>query len=115
MSQDMSHAGEGEHLLELRHLTLDDFDDIKELMDDVYQHVGGAWKLREYQAQLNTFPDGQICIEDKGKVIAAAFAVIVDYEKFGDKHTYDQITGDAYLTTHDPKGGFIWCRYICIE
>jgi predicted amidohydrolase/GNAT superfamily N-acetyltransferase len=32
----------------------------------------------------------------------------VDYDKFGDHHTYDQITGDAYLTTHDPSGDVLY-------
>ncbi len=99
---------DSEHLLELRHLTLDDYPDIKDLMDKVYAQVGGAWKPKEYKAQLNIFPEGQICIEDKGKVVAAAFSVIVDYDKFGDKHTYDEITGDAYLSTHDPKGDVLY-------
>ena len=40
--------------------------------------------------------------------MAAAFSVIVDYDKFGDQHTYDQITGDAYLTTHDPLGDVLY-------
>src|SRR5690606_11165706 len=88
-----------EHHLVLRHLRPEDFPDIKELMDDIYGSVGGAWPEKKYRAQLLAFPEGQICIEDKGKVVAAAFAVIVDYEQFGDKHTYDEITGDAYLTT----------------
>ena len=109
MSSDIINSSEeSEHLLELRHLTLGDYTDIKELMDVVYEHVGGAWPLKNYQAQISTFPDGQICIEDKGKVVAAAFAVIVDYEQFGDKHTYDEITGDAYLTTHDPNGDVLY-------
>lgn len=111
-STDTTHSNfnteDTEHLLELRHLRLDDYDDIKELMDSVYKNVGGAWKPNEYKAQLKMFPDGQICIEDKGKVVAAAFSVIVDYDKFGDKHTYDQIIGDAYLTTHDPKGDVLY-------
>lgn len=97
-----------EHIFELRYLTLEDYQDVKELMDIVYAQVGGAWPLKNYQAQLNTFPEGQICIEDKGKVIGAAFSVIVDYDKFGDKHTYDEITGDAYLTTHDPHGDVLY-------
>jgi GNAT superfamily N-acetyltransferase len=96
------------HKLELRYLTPEDYADVKELMDVVYLQVGGAWPLKNYQAQLNTFLEGQICIEDKGKVVAAAISVIVDYEKFGDKHTYDEITGDAYLGTHDPKGDVLY-------
>ena len=96
-----------EHLLEVRNLELDDYNDIRELQDVIYPGMG-SWPLVTYESQLNAFPEGQICIVDKGKVVAAAFSFIVDYEKFGDKHTYDEITGDAYLTTHDPNGDVLY-------
>jgi predicted amidohydrolase/ribosomal protein S18 acetylase RimI-like enzyme len=97
-----------DHHLKLRHLKLSDYDDIKAVMEDVYPNLGGAWTFKNYQAQLTTFPEGQICIEDNGRVVAAAFSVIVDYDQFGDQHTYDEITGDAYLTTHDPTGDVLY-------
>ena len=97
-----------EHHFELRNLTLEDYQDVKALMDDVYRHVGGAWPYKNFKAQVNTFPEGQICIEDKGTVVAFAISVIVDYDQFGDKHSYDEITGDAYLTTHDPNGDVLY-------
>ncbi|GAA5134503.1 carbon-nitrogen hydrolase family protein [Thalassotalea piscium] len=96
------------HKLNLRHLTLADYEDVKKLMDAVYPGLGGAWPKNKFRAQLKVFPDGQICIEDHGVVVAAAFSVIVDYDKFGDQHTYDEITGDAYLTTHDPLGDVLY-------
>ncbi len=96
------------HHLELRNITLDDYDDLRELQNDIYRNLDGALPKRKFAAQLAAFPEGQICIVDKGKVVAAAFSVIVDYDKFGDKHTYDEITGDAYLTTHDPNGDVLY-------
>ena len=97
-----------EHKLLLRSLKLSDFDEVRDIMDRVYAHLGGSWTKREYSSQLKRFPDGQICIEDNGKVVAAAFSAIVDYDKFGDRHTYEEITGDYYLTTHDPKGNVLY-------
>jgi len=108
MSQDQTQIEETEHHLDLRNLRLDDYNDVKALMDEVYANVGGAWPYSNYKAQVTTFPDGQICIEDKGKVVAFAISVIVDYDQFGDKHSYDEITGDAYLTTHDPNGDVLY-------
>lgn len=99
---------DSEHLLALRHLQTNDYDDVKSLQDLVYRGLGGAFSKRSFQAQISTFPEGQFCIEDKGIIVAAAFSVIVDYDKFGDKHTYDEITGDTYLTTHDPKGDVLY-------
>ncbi|MGJ8668500.1 MAG: hydrolase, partial [Oceanococcus sp.] len=68
------------HHFSLRHLELADYADVKALMDNVYSALGGAWPLRKYRSQIKTFPEGQICLEDHGKVVACAFAVIVDYD-----------------------------------
>jgi hypothetical protein len=43
MSQDQTQIEETEHHLDLRNLRLDDYDDVKSLMDNVYANVGGAW------------------------------------------------------------------------
>lgn len=95
------------HKLELRPLTLDDYDGIAALQAEIYQDMG-HWPRKKFQAQLEVFPEGQFCLEDKGQVVAAAFSLIVDYDRFGDKHTYEGITGDAYLTTHDPNGDVLY-------
>lgn len=109
MDDQTSSTTPGDHKLELRNLRIDDFDDIKHIMDTVYPgDMGGVWPKKNYRAMLKIFPEGQICIEDNGKVVAAAFAVIVDYDKFGDEHTYDEITGNAYLSTHDPNGDVLY-------
>jgi predicted amidohydrolase/GNAT superfamily N-acetyltransferase len=99
---------ESAHKLTLRNLALDDYADIKEIMDALYPTMGGAWPLNKYRAQLTVFGQGQICIEDHGKVVAAAFSLVVEYARFGDQHTYDQITGNAFLTTHDPLGDVLY-------
>lgn len=96
------------HKLILRPLTLHDYNDIKEIMDVVYVSLGGAWSLEQVHSQLKLFPEGQLCIEDEGKVIAAALSLVVDYARFGDEHTYDDITGHGYITTHDPKGDTLY-------
>lgn len=96
------------HKLLLRHLTLEDYPQIAELMDQVYGNLGGAWKKDQYLSQVNRFPDGQIGIEDNGILVAAGFSMIVDYSQFGDNHTYAQITGNGYLTHHTLTGDTLY-------
>lgn len=108
MTDETNQNEEFEHHLSLRHVQPEDYADIRAIMEQIYTEVGGPWPKKQFLAQLKKFPEGQICIEDHGKVVAAAFSVIVDYDKFGDQHTYDEITGDAYLTTHDPKGDVLY-------
>ena len=96
------------HKLVLRHLTIDDYADVKAIMDRVYPTMGGAWTVEQIAAQLGRFPEGQICIEDKGRVVAVALSLIVNYDDWGDKHTYAAITGNGYLTTHTPEGDTLY-------
>jgi predicted amidohydrolase/ribosomal protein S18 acetylase RimI-like enzyme len=93
----------------LRNLILKDYDDIAEAMKTAYAGIGEVpWKYSQMKKLLNVFPEGQICIEVNGTVVACALSIIVDYEKFGDSHTYQQITGDEKFTTHDPLGDVLY-------
>ncbi|WP_410779949.1 GNAT family N-acetyltransferase [Hymenobacter sp. 15J16-1T3B] len=77
-------------------------------MDQVYSNMEGAWAQDEYNALLKKFPEGQICIEDNGRVVAAALAIIVQYSDFGDRHTYTKITGNGKFNTHNPDGDTLY-------
>jgi predicted amidohydrolase len=96
------------HKLNLRNLRLSDYANIKRIMNDVYSNAGGAWTKEEFKSQLKHFTEGQIGIEDNGKLVAAAFTVVVDYSKYGDNHTYKEITGNGMLTNHDPEGDTLY-------
>ncbi len=96
------------HKLLLRILKPEDYTAIAALMENVYGNLGGAWNQDQYLSQITRFPQGQIVIEDNGQLVAVAFTMIVDYARFGDIHTYAQITGDGYLTHHDATGDTLY-------
>ena len=87
----------------LRNTRLDDYDDIARLMDRICPEWEGAWTREQFESQIRRFPEGQICIEDNGAVVAASNALIVNMERFGDRHTCEEITGNGYFNTHDPN------------
>jgi predicted amidohydrolase/ribosomal protein S18 acetylase RimI-like enzyme len=101
-------AKDKEHKLNLRNITMDDYDDIKEIMDMVYSNAGGAWTKKELKSMLHYFPEGQICVEDNGKLVAAAFSLIIHYAEYGDNHTYKEITGNGTLKNHDADGDTLY-------
>ncbi|MBB4600399.1 putative amidohydrolase/ribosomal protein S18 acetylase RimI-like enzyme [Hymenobacter luteus] len=96
------------HKLVLRTLRRNDFKAVKEIMDKVYSNMEGSWSHEEYNALLKKFPEGQICIEDNGQIVAAALAIIVQYSDFGDRHTYAKITGHGKFNTHNPDGDTLY-------
>jgi predicted amidohydrolase/GNAT superfamily N-acetyltransferase len=97
-----------EHKLLLRGLTLEDYADIKQIMDGVYADMGGSWKPQEYVNLIERFPDGQICIEDNGKVVAAAFAILVNAEAFEARHAYEDIIDGGKMSGHDSDGNALY-------
>ncbi len=93
----------------LRQTRIEDYDDIADIMERVYPGgLDGAWTRAQFESQILRFPDGQICIEDNGRVVAAAISLIVKYSRWGQDHRYWDIVGNGYLTTHDPKGDVLY-------
>ena len=99
---------ESEHKLEIRNLLLSDYEDVREIMKQVYAHMGGAWSLAEFSKLLELFPQGQICIEDKGRVVASALTLIIDDANLERDHSYEDIVADGEFHKHDPEGDYLY-------
>ncbi len=69
---------------------------------------GGFWSSAAIENLITRFPEGQIVIKAGGVVVGCALSIIVDYKKFGDNHTYKQITGNYTFNTHTSKGDVLY-------
>ncbi|HMO39781.1 MAG TPA: bifunctional GNAT family N-acetyltransferase/carbon-nitrogen hydrolase family protein [Saprospiraceae bacterium] len=95
--------------IKLRNLKIDDYKDLKASMIEAYAGIGGEyWRKKNIEKLLHIFPEGQLCIEVDGKVVASALSIIVSYRRFGDDHTYRQVTGNYSFNTHDPNGDVLY-------
>lgn len=95
--------------IELRKLTIEDYNDLRESMQQAYLDSGnGIWSKAKINDLLKIFPEGQLCIAVDGKVVACSLSIIVDYDLFGDTHTYEKITGKYTFSTHTPQGNVLY-------
>ncbi len=95
--------------IEVRKLTIDDYQQLKDSMIQAYASLGGQyWKEESLAKLIEKFPDGQICVTVDQKVVGCALSLVVDINRFGDNHTYRQITGDYSFGTHDPDGDVLY-------
>lgn len=93
-------------LVEIEKLKFDDYKGLLTAMKAAYPNwPGNYWSPESIDKLIRKFPEGQIVIKADGVVVGCALSIIVDYNKFGDKHTYRQITGNYSFNTHDPKNG----------
>ena len=93
--------------VEIRQLELSDYDELQRSMRSAYDWTP-AWSEEEITRLIRLFPEGQFVAVADGQVVGSALSIIVDYKKFGDEHTYLQITGNYQFDTHDPKGNVLY-------
>ena len=77
-------------------------------MDRVYDDIGGSWPKDTIKALVEQFPDGQICIEESGQLIAVALTVCVKYERFSNPHTYDDLILRNEKIWHNANGDSLY-------
>lgn len=96
--------------IELRHLTIEDYEGLKESMIAAYENWPGAyWRRDKIERLLKIFPIGQLAILVDNKIAGCALSLIVNYGHFGDTHTYKDIKGKIHLRyTHLKRRCFIW-------
>lgn len=95
--------------VDLSLLVYDDYLELLEVMRLAYQEMEeDIWREKDIKKLLRIFPEGQLCVKVNNKVAAVALAIVVDYHKFGDNHTYEDITGKYTFNTHNPKGDVLY-------
>lgn len=94
--------------LSLRNLTLADYDQIKQLMNQVYSDLGGAWPRNTLEQLVLDFPEGQICIVDNDQIVGVALTLRVKYSRFSNPHTYDDLINHKEEAHNDEDGDALY-------
>ncbi|MBF7075039.1 GNAT family N-acetyltransferase [Glaciecola sp. MH2013] len=101
--------------LNVRNLESSDYPQLKVLMDKVYVDIGGAWSEFTIKGLIEDFAEGQIVIVDRDKVIGAALTVQVDYDRFSNPHTYDDLIGHREAIHNNPNGDALYGLDLLID
>ena len=95
--------------VEVRNLNIDDYEELKTSMIQAYEKWPESyWRESQIQNLLSIFPIGQIAVVVDGMVVGCALSLIIKYSKFGDEHTYDEITKGNTFNSHNPKGDVLY-------
>jgi len=95
--------------VEVRQLRPDDFQELHHSEVDAYgSWVGDYWTEKQLNRLLALFPEGQMVVLVDDKVVGSAFSLIVNYDKIGDNHHYNQVVTDYTFKGHDPKGDMLY-------
>ncbi|MEE4114592.1 MAG: carbon-nitrogen hydrolase family protein [Marinilabiliaceae bacterium] len=95
--------------IQLKFLTLSDFEELKEAMVDAYSSMQNLlWNENQIKTLLEKFPEGQVVIWVDNKFAGCALSIIVDYSLFDNNHTYSQVTGNYTFSTHTSDGDMLY-------
>lgn len=89
--------------IEARQMTKDDIDEIIALQNICFPGME-PWKKEHLESHINLFPRGQMVIEYDGKIIGSCSSLIINFDEYDDRHTWDSITDNGYITNHNDNG-----------
>ncbi len=83
-----------------------DFPRIIELSKEIY-HEKSAWTERELASHLEVFPEGQLVAVDEKteKIVGMSASLIVLWDDYEIRETWEDFTDKGLFTNHDPENG----------
>ncbi len=106
-SNPMTQKTEDFHL-KIAEIKKKDYPQLKTLMDRVYVSLGGAWSKTTINTLIDSFPEGQIALFDHDKLIGMVLTMRVNYQRFSNPHTYDDLLGQREIIKDDPEGDALY-------
>lgn len=95
--------------IEIKPISIEDYNQFLITMKASYTTWEGSyWSQSSIAKLIQIFPEGQIGAYVNDVIVGCALSIIVDYNKFGDAHTYAQITGNYSFSTHTPTGDTLY-------
>ncbi|MFP6789340.1 MAG: carbon-nitrogen hydrolase family protein [Thalassolituus sp.] len=101
--------------LEICNLTTDQYPLIKELMDEAYPELGGAWPEHTISLLIEKFPEGQIGVIDGDELVGLALSVQVDYARYSNPHTYEDIVDSNDVVSNNTEGDTMYGLDVVIK
>lgn len=98
----------------IRNAKISDVKDVQELSAKIYRW-SAPYSKEVLKAHVKNFPEGQFVAEFNGKVVGYCACIIVDEELALRPHTWREITGGGYASTHNPMGDILYGMEIFID
>ncbi|MEW9677810.1 bifunctional GNAT family N-acetyltransferase/carbon-nitrogen hydrolase family protein [Lentibacillus sp. L22] len=93
-----------EKKLIVRNTRPEDIDNIIKMNKLGFGNADIAFKREHFESQLKIFPEGQVCIEYDGEIVGSCSSIIVDFDEYGEDHSFDEIADEGFIRNHDPAG-----------
>lgn len=103
-----------ERRLVVRPLRIEDYDQLVEVELRCFPGMK-PWQKEQVASQLEHFPEGQICVELDGKIVASSSSLVVKFTEHQAWHDWAAIADKGYIRTHDPHGDTLYGIEIMVD
>jgi predicted amidohydrolase/GNAT superfamily N-acetyltransferase len=73
------------------------------------------WAREQIESQLNIFPEGQICVEYQGQIVASSSSLILDFAMYAEWHDWREIADAGFIRNHTPEGNTLYGIEIMVD
>jgi predicted amidohydrolase/ribosomal protein S18 acetylase RimI-like enzyme len=105
---------EFERKVRSRPLTLEDYEEVIEMQRRCFPGMK-TWLREQIESQIRVFPEGQVCVEYQGKIVASSASLVVDFTQYSAWHSWKDIADNGYIRNHDPDGDTLYGIEIMVD
>lgn len=98
----------------VRQIRLEDFEQITRLQEVCFPGMK-PWSHEQFESQHSIFPEGQICVEYKGKVVASSSSLVLDFDLYSVWHSWREIADDGFIRNHSLAGNTLYGIEIMVD
>jgi len=96
-----------EKKIRVRPLKKKDYPAIVELQEACFPRLK-PWDPDQFESLVTTFPEGQLCVELNGLIVASSSSLIVDFDLYSEWHDWMHISGGGHIRNHNPQGDTLY-------
>ncbi|MEW6060785.1 MAG: GNAT family N-acetyltransferase [Bacteroidota bacterium] len=98
----------------VRQIRLEDYDNLVELQMKCFPGMK-PWSKEQIESQLQHFPEGQLCIDYQGKLVASSSSLILDFSLYSEWHSWKEIADNGFIRNHNPAGNTLYGIEIMVD
>lgn len=98
---------EFEYHIRVRPIVIEDYDKLIEMQRACFPGME-TWGRDQIASQVEVFPEGQLCIDYDGEIVASSTSLVVDFDHYDLWHDWREIADSGYIRNHDPEGDTLY-------
>ncbi len=103
-----------EKALRVRALIEDDYEAVVRLQQHGFPGMK-PWTREQFASHLKHFPEGQLGVEYDGELVGSASSLMIEFDEYGGRHTWADISDRGYIGNHDPDGDTLYGIEVVVD